>query len=83
MNVKQLKSILMEYPMSMRLIVTVKRRTFMETTVVEMVLKLMAEPPNASGAFCELNDCIIRERVDEPLLGEKSIRKEWLEIDMR
>jgi hypothetical protein len=43
----------------------------------------MKEPPKTWVAFFGRRDCIIRERVEEPLLGEKSIRKEWLEMDMR
>ena len=83
MNIAQLKSILAEYPMSMRLVVTVERQHLLETTVIEMLLRLIEEPPSDWVALYGYRDCIIRERVEEPLLGEKSIRKEWLEIDMR
>lgn len=83
MNIEQLGSILAEYPMSMRLVVTVEKQQLLETTVVEMTIKLMKEPPETWVAFFGRRDCIIREHVEEPLLGEKSIRKEWLEFDLR
>jgi hypothetical protein len=83
MNVEQLKSILPEYPMSMRLVVTVEKQCMVETTVVEMLLKLIEQPPKALVTFYGRSEIIIREHVEEPLLGEKSIRKEWLEFDLR
>ena len=83
MNVEQLRIILAEYPMSMRLVVTVEKRPLLETTVVEMTIKLMKEPLETWVAFFGRRDCIIRERVKEPLVGEKARREEWLEMDMR
>ena len=83
MNVEQLRIILAEYPMSMRLVVTVEKRPLLETTVVEMTIKLMKEPLETWVAFFGRRDCIIRECVKEPLVGEKARREEWLEMDMR
>jgi hypothetical protein len=43
----------------------------------------MKEPLETWVAFFGRRDCIIRERVKEPLVGEKARREEWLEMDMR
>jgi hypothetical protein len=82
-NTEQLKTILAEYPMSMRLVVTVEKQEVLATTVIEMLLKLIPLSPDALLNFCGRDICIIREHVEEPLLGEKALRKEWLEMDMR
>jgi hypothetical protein len=84
MNVEQLESILNEYPPSMRLDVMVERKAMLGTTVVELLLKLMEQPPDASVTFYGLSDCIIRERGEftDDVAGAPPYR-EWLELDMR
>lgn len=84
MNVEQLTSILQEYPMSMRLVVTTQRQPMLETTVVEMLIKLTPEPQSALVSFCGRDQCIIRERNDSAnnFAGTLIIKK-WLEMDMR
>lgn len=81
MNVEQLKSILGEYAPSMRLAVVVEQQELLSTTVVEMLLKLMAQPQDASLTFFGRSDVIIRERVEEMSLEGR--QKKWLEIDLR
>jgi hypothetical protein len=84
MNVEQLKSILDEYPMSMRLTVTVRQQELLATTVVELLSKLMTQLPGASLTFFGRNDCIIRERVDPHNNAHGTlIVKRWLELDLR
>lgn len=84
MNVEQLKSILSEYRSSMRLVIVVERQTLLETTMVEMLLKLMPQPPTALLTFYGRSDCIIRERGEptDDVAGAPPYR-EWLEIDLR
>ncbi len=86
MKVDQLKRILLEYPMSLRLSIVVERCNALETTVVEMILKLGDLPQDALLTFCGLSSCILRERVEEPKLnpsGTLILGKRWLEMDMR
>ena len=79
MNVEQLKSILPEYPMSMRLVVAVRGGSERyETTVIEMLLKLMSQPPNTSVTFFGCDNVIIREHA-----GDGRPETNWLEFDLR
>lgn len=80
MNNEHLQSILREYPMSMRLDVLVEKKTALETTVVEMLIKLAQEPPKALLTFCGLSNCILRER---SINADRPTHREWLEMDMR
>ena len=84
MNVDQLRSILGEYPPSMRLIIVVEQQTMWEMTVVEILLELMAKPEHELLAFCGRDNCIIRERGEftDDVAGAPPYRK-WLEIDLR
>ena len=82
MIVDQLNRILSEYRPSMRLVVTVEQQRLLETTVVEMMLKLTAQPPKALVTFYDRSDCIIRERNGVFDHGGAPYR-EWLEIDLR
>lgn len=85
MNVAQLISILSEYPPSRRLVVTVDQQRVLETTVFELILKLMPTQPRALVTFYGRNECVIREHGEAPLSdparGPEFSR--WLEIDMR
>lgn len=81
MNVEQLKSILSEYPMSLRLDVIVERTKVLETTVAEMVCKLMPEPQNELLTFFGRSNCIIRERGFNTSVAPPY--KPWIEIDLR
>lgn len=83
MNIKQMKSILCEYRPSMRLMVKIDRTAVWETTVAEVLCKLMEIKPEKSTAIFSRDSCIIRERVR---LSERETGppcKEWLEIDLR
>jgi hypothetical protein len=62
----------------------------LETTVIEMLLKLIPQPPNALLNFCGRDICILREHVEEiasvnldahTLIGPEF--NKWLEMDMR
>jgi hypothetical protein len=68
----------------MRIVVTVEQQRLLETTVVEMTLKLMTQPPKAIVTFYDRRECIIRERGEETndVAGAPPYR-EWLEIDLR
>lgn len=84
MNNEQLRSILAEYPLSLRLDVIVERERALETTVAEMICKLMDKPPGGLLTFCGRSECIIRERGErtDDVAGAAPYRK-WLEMDMR
>ncbi len=84
MNVGQLQSILAEYPPSMRLTVVVERQHLLETTVIEILCKLMEQPQNGLLTFFGRNAVILRERNDalNNPMGTLIIKK-WLEMDMR
>jgi hypothetical protein len=84
MRVGQLQSILNEYRPSMKLIVTVEQQRLLQTTVVEMLIKLAAQPREALLTFYDRSDCIIRERGEatDGVAGAPPYR-EWLEIDLR
>jgi hypothetical protein len=49
--------------------------------VLEVVLKLMQEPPGHFTTILGRDTCIVRERVEEPDLHGRC--KKWLEIDLR
>lgn len=85
MNVDQLITILNEYPLSSRLNIVVEKKTMLETTVVEMISKLMREPPNASLTFCGRDHCILREYAERIEHQGELVRchPRWLEMDMR
>jgi hypothetical protein len=88
MRKDQLVAILNEYPLSMRLIVTVERQEMLATTVIEMIQKLKPEPePGRSDVLLTifgLNDCIVRERTDAFNNASGTLMiKRWLEMDMR
>lgn len=85
MNNEQFKSILCEYPMSTKLKVTVERTTVIETTVAEMLCKLMEQPPNGLLTFFGRDNIILRERsgLDTSNTFGTLIDKRWLEMDMR
>lgn len=85
MNAEQLKAILSEYPPSMKLVVVVEKKRVLVTTVVEMLIKLMGQPQDASLTFCGRNNCIIRERADKTEHQGELVRcvPGWLEMDMR
>jgi hypothetical protein len=76
MNVEQMRAILAEYPPSMRLVVVADAKVVMQTTIVEMSIRLISEPPDASLCIYGRSDCILRER-DEGYFNK------WLEMDMR
>jgi hypothetical protein len=89
MNTDQLKTILAEYPLSRRLNVLVDGTPIWETSVVEVLTKLMSEAPEKSPpallTIFGRDSCIIRERIDEGRepnhLGPQF--NKWLEIDLR
>jgi hypothetical protein len=80
MNVEQLKAILNEYPPSMKLAIRAGGKLMEDTTVLEVVLKLMAaEKPKLSNlSWYGLDNCIVRERISDTGPVFKS-----LEIDLR
>lgn len=78
MNNEQLKSILMEYPPSMRLVVTIDRQPAMKMSVAEMVIKLW--DLKLDFTVLGYNYCIIRERVSKDPSKPES---DWLEMDLR
>lgn len=80
MNNDQLQSILREYPMSLRLDVIVAGEKMLETTVVEMLVKLMEQPQSALVTFCGRSSAIVRERGFNSGLPPY---KPWIEMDMR
>jgi hypothetical protein len=84
MRVGQLQSILNEYRPSMKLIVIVEQQRLLQTTVVEMLIKLVDQPREALLTFYGRSDCIIRERGEatDDVAGAPPYR-EWLEIDLR
>lgn len=84
MNNEQLQSILREYRPSMKLVVMVEKKSVLETSVAEMLIRLIAQPRDASLTFCGRPDCIIRERGEDTddVPGAAPYR-EWLEMDMR
>lgn len=84
MQVEQLKLILQEYPMSRPLKIVVEKKVMLETTVVQLLTKLIDIPPNGWLAFCGRHDVIIRERGDftDDVAGAPPW-KCWLEMDMR
>lgn len=84
MNVEQLKLILQEYPMSRPVKIVVEKKVMLETTVVQLLMKLIDVPPNGWLAFCGRHDVILRERIDSS--GGDAIippGRTWLEMDMR
>lgn len=84
MNNEQFKSILCEYPMSMKLKVTVERTTVIETTVAEMLCKLLEQPHEALLTFFGRDNVVLRERSDPHINAFGTlIDKRWLEMDMR
>ena len=83
MRVGQLQSILNEYRPSMKLIVTVEQQRLLQTTVVEMLIKLAAQPREALLTFYDRSDCIIRERRNHAGVAGAPPYREWLEIDLR
>lgn len=62
MQTEQLRRILNEYPMSMRLNVIVDKTVAQETTIIEMLLKLGDVPDESLVSWCGFSNCIIRER---------------------
>lgn len=80
MRNEHLQSILLEYRPSMRIDILVGRKKRQETTVLEVVTRLMKEPPQSSVTILGRTDLILRERTinaDRPTHGE------WLEMDLR
>jgi hypothetical protein len=53
----------------------------LETTVAEMICKLIGQPPDALATFFGRSNCILRER-DDPL-ASRGPHSKWLEMDMR
>lgn len=80
MNNDQLQTILRQYPMSLRLDIIVEGERMLETTVVELLLKLMEQPQSALVTFCGRSCVIVRERGFNSGLPPY---KPWLEMDMR
>lgn len=80
MNTEQLRSILLEYPMSLRLDVIVEGQRALETTVCEMIIKLMDQPQDGLLTFCGRSNIIVRERGFNSCLAPF---RPWLEMDMR
>ncbi len=83
MDAEQLKTVLSEYPMSRRLVVIVDGSPVWETSVAEVVIKLMREMRAPSGVLVTIlgrDSCIVRERdnFSSAFPGNK-----WLEIDLR
>jgi len=84
MNVEQLMSVLREYPPSLRLVIVVEQHPMVEMTVVELMLKLMTQPPGALLTYYGCSNCILREKMDSK--GGDAIVpmcKMWLELDLR
>ena len=81
MIVEQLKRILAEYPMSMRLVMTIEQQRLLETTVVELLTKLIGQSPTALVTYYDRRECIIREHVGHD--AENRPNAGWLEIDLR
>ena len=77
MNVEHLRSVLGEYPLSRRLAIRVHNDIVLETTVAEMLCKLLEREPSALLTFCGRSDVILRERSDGAPYTQ------WLEMDMR
>lgn len=84
MRNEQLKSILCEYPPSMRLKIIVEKQLLTEMTVVELLCQLLEQPLEASLIFFGYNDVIIRERIEDldAPPGAAPVRQ-WLELDLR
>jgi hypothetical protein len=84
MTNEHLSLILNEYRPSMRLDIIVEREKVMETTVLDLMCKLISEPPSSSVHFCGRGDCILRERGEatDDVAGAAPYRT-WLEMDMR
>lgn len=78
MNSEQLKSILMEYPPSMRLVASIERKPAMVMTVAELVIKLWDK--TCDFTLLGYHYCIIRERVSKDPSKPVS---DWLELDLR
>jgi len=82
MNAEQLRKILNEYPPSRKLVIIVDGARVLETTVLEVLLKLMEKSQPALLTFFGRESCIIRERIGGERPNAPYIN-EWLEIDLR
>lgn len=76
MDTERLREILLEYRPSMRIVVAVDRAKMLETTVLELYLKLGEKPVFSILGY---NSCIIREHLPTP----DKPASDWLEIDVR
>lgn len=80
MTAKLLKSVLSEYPPSMRLTFVVDKRIAMETTVLEALVSLMQQRHDVYAALLSRDTCVVRERLDGAVRGPQNTR---LEIELR
>jgi hypothetical protein len=84
MQIKQLRSILNEYPMSMELDIVADKMLIQSTTIIELLLKLADVADYHVVSWGGYQDCIIRERIERDHLGNIHPRqRQWLEMDMR